>query len=225
MRGRPTLLVALIVLALLPVAGAQQKCRVEYAGMVSEYPCGSGETPDEGGSSTQASAWDKIGVGLAVVGLVGSAGAGGYTLYRVRTRRRELTSVLTDIETTYARSKSDPEIGITRLASIRADVRARHEKGRIDDAHFLELDKRATEYLAKLRMLEIDRRFASLPPLLLAEVRRLLADGVVSQSEADLIEVRASVYRIGEPARSQLVALARRWAGDDEAPATEEVAA
>lgn len=216
MRGSVILGLACVALAIAsaPASAQERTCRIESEqyGTI-EYPCGSGETAPSGGAG--GSFRDDLDIILGVVGLVGSAGAGGYAYYRVRTRRRTLTVTLAAIERTYVGAKSDPEAGIARLAQLRTGVREQHDKGRMDDAHFLELDKRATQYLVKLRMLEIDRRFATLPPLLLNEIRRLLADGVLSQTEADLIEVRAAAYRIPEAPRAELSELARRWAAED----------
>lgn len=225
MRGSVVVLVGVLVLtlAIAAPAGAQERtCRIESKqyGTI-EYPCGSGEGGT--GSADDGSIWNRLDLILGVVGIVGSAGAGAYTFYRVRSRRRALTVTLAAIERAYVDAKSVPEAGLARLAELRADLRQQHEKGRLDDAHFLELDKRATQYLVRLRMLEVDRRFATLPPLLLNEIRRLLADGVLSQAEADLIEVRAAAYRIAEAPRAELSELARRWAAED-APPIEEPA-
>lgn len=220
MRGPAIALIALLAILAIPVASAQEKCTMSGGGFEFEYDCSDGD-PDKGPWWTQ----NETQFWLALVGIVGSLGAAGYTFYRVRTRRQKLTTTLLAIETTYVQAKSRPESGITKLVELRAQVRADHEKGKLDDGHFLELDKRATDYLVKLRLLEIDRRFATLPPLLLAEIRRLLGDGVLTSGEADLIEVRAAAYRVPDNVRRDLAELARRWAGDDAGAAEEEVAA
>lgn len=213
---RAGLAVGVLLLALtIPLASAQQQVCKGRAGSVEfEYPCGSGEAPAQ--EKAQESVWDRIDIWIGVVGLVGSAGAGAFAVYRVRSRRRALTVTLAAIESTYAEAKQDPENGIAKLASMRTRVREEHQKGRLDDIHFLELDRRASQYLVKLRLLEIDRRFHGLPPLFLAEIRRLLSDGVLSPSEADLIEVRAAAYRVPDHARLELITLTRRWANEDE---------
>lgn len=214
---RPWLVLGVLLVTLsLPAALAQQQmCKIESAqyGTIT-YPCGSGETAD-GGSRDDPAWYESLELWLGVVGLVGSAGAGTFAIYRVRTRRRALTVTLAAIESAYAEAKQDPETGIVKLAAMRMQVRDEHQKGRLDDIHFLELDRRASQYLVKLRLLEIDRRFANLPPLFLAEIRRLLSDGVLSTGEADLIEVRAAAYRVPEHARAELITLTRRWANDD----------
>lgn len=210
-----------LALSLAPSALAQgQTCRIESEqyGTI-EYPCGSGESS---GSGSPDEDWWETGTFqavLGVIGILGSAGAAGYTYYRVRSRRRALTVTLAAIERAYADAKADPEAGVATLAQLRTQVREQHGRGRLDDAHFLELDKRATQYLVKLRLFEIDRRFATLPPLLLAEIRRLLSDGMLTPAEADLVEVRAAAYRIPEGARAQLAELTRRWASEDAPPA------
>jgi len=214
MRGWAGIGVLVVAVALATPLAAAQTCKMTYQGMVMEYPCGSGESPPAE-PKDEESWWESLDIWLGIIGLVGSAGAGSYAVYRVRTRRRALTVTLAAIESTYAEAKADPETGIARLAARRAQVRDEHQKGRLEDVHFLELDRRATQYLVKLRLLEIDRRFAGLPPLLLGEIRRLLSDGVLSAAEADLIEVRAAAYRVPEHVRAELITLTRRWAGED----------
>ena len=223
---RAWLVAGVLLLTLsVPAVLAQGTCKIESEqyGTIT-YPCGSGETaPSEGGDDSNV--WDQLDIWLGVLGLVGSAGAGTYAVYRVRTRRRALTVTLSAIEAAYAEAKQDPETGIVKLAAMRTQVREEHQKGRLDDIHFLELDRRASQYLVKLRLLEIDRRFPTLPPLFAAEIRRLLSDGVLSASEADLIEVRAAAYRVPEATRADLITLTRRWANDDSPAAPAPAAA
>lgn len=214
---------ALALALLAPGAFAQREvCTATTPWGTYEYECPGGDPEND----AQAPWWarNETQLALGIVGILGSAGAAGYTFYRVRSRRKALTSTLLAIETAYVKAKSDPEPGIARLVELRARVRSDHDKGKLDDAHFLDLDRRATDYLVKLRLLEIDRRFATLPPMLLAEIRRLLGDGVLTAGEADLIEVRAAAYRVPDHVRAELADLARRWAGDD-AGRAEEMAA
>lgn len=188
---------------------------MKYQGGEMEYPCGSFDSPPAQESSEPWWATGTAQMIMAIVGIVGSLGAGAFTYYRMRSRRRALTVTLLAIESAYAEAKGGATAGIRKLTELRARVRADHQKGKLDDGHFLELDRRATQYLGNLRLLEIDRRFRHLPPLLLAEVRRFLSDGMLTQSEADLIEVRAAAYRIPDPARAELVTITRAWANED----------
>ena len=213
MRGAATLVLLALLLATASTASAQV-CKMQAGGMVMEYPCGDGDG-DEAGTSSNGTDWDKLGVILAIVGILGSLGAAAFTYHRVRSRRKTLVVTLAAVDRAYLDAKTDPDAGITRLMELRAQIRQQHDAHKMDDAHFLELDRRAVQYLAKLRLLEIDRRFAHLPPLLLAEIRRLLSDGVLSQAEADLVEVRAAAYRVPEPTRAELAGLTRRWASED----------
>jgi hypothetical protein len=155
---------------------------------------------------------------VAFVGLGGSSAAGGYAIYRVRERRKALTAAIRAIETTYAETKATPEIGIPRLVALRQDLRARHQAGKLDDGNFLDLDKRVTDHIVRLRVLDLDRRFLGLPPALMAEVRRLVGDGHVSAEDVDLVERHATAFRVPEPRLSELVSLVRSWCGEDVAP-------
>lgn len=208
------LLVAVALLALAPAATAE-KCVFEHPGGRMEYDCGMTE---ERSSSTAPEAWWASSTAqavYAVVGLAGSAGAAAYTLHRVRRRRHSLAGYLRTIEEAYALGKSDPHEGARRLVAVRTEVRARFHAGKLDDAHFLELDKRATESVLKLRLLWLDQRYPSLPPALLAQVRTLISDGNVSEADVALLQRALAAHLVPLRAREDVVATLRAWVRED----------
>gem|GEM_PF-3775710 len=214
MRGRLAGVVAMLGLALLAPVASAAICTVAGPYGNVQYQCDGGS----GGAAKSSDPWwasPTTQAIVAFVGLAGSAIAGGYALYRVRARRKALTDAILSIERAYSETKGSPETGIPRLVALRQDFRALHQKGKLDDGHFLELDKRATEHIVRLRVLDLDRRFLGLPPGLMAEVRRLVGDGHVSQEDVDLVERHAAAFRVPEPRRGELVGLVRSWCTDD----------
>ncbi|MHB8604019.1 MAG: hypothetical protein ACYDCK_02090 [Thermoplasmatota archaeon] len=205
---------ALVALALVflatPVAEAQA-CTFGPDGQVQQCNFGSGQSAPATPAPWYADPLFQT--GLAVVGLVGSAGAGTFALMRVRARRRTLADLLREVETSYAHSKGDPAAGVPRLIDLRHEVRARYDKGRLEDAQFLELDKRITAYLTKLRIAELDARFADISPMTRSEIRRVISDGTVS--DADVALARRLAATASGVSGAALVALVERWAAED----------
>jgi hypothetical protein len=154
---------------------------------------------------------------LGVVGLAVSGAAAGAAVLAGKRRRRALRDYLAEIERAYDEHKLDPAPGVAELASLRAEIRAKHAKGALDDAHFLELDKLARERLARLRLAELDQRFHDLPTTLLTAIRRLVGDGSMTATDARLIERQAAAMGIAETQRAALVKLASEWARQDAA--------
>lgn len=225
MGGGRLLLVVAILLAAAPVAHAQKTCRIQNGAQTVEYPCSGFDGPQDEPAAESFWSSNAFQAGLAILGLVGSAGAAAFGYWRLRRRRDTLRGYLGALEREAAHGSMDPAASGARLVQLRAQLRERHDRGQLDDGQFLDLDMRYTKQIAKLRVLEIDRRFARLPPLLVAELRRMVSDGVLMPSEADLIEVRAAAYRVADPERGELIALARHWAAEDSARAGAPVAA
>lgn len=204
---------ALLVLVAMPAASAEV-CTVQGPYGPVQYTCGTT-------APKKVEPWWATGEAqaiLAIVGLSASAAAGGYAFWRVRTRRQALTETMLALDRAYTETKGSPEAGILRLVALRQEVRDRHAKGKMDDGSFLELDKRATEHIVKLRFLELDRRFLGLPPALMAEVRRLVGDGHVSREDVDMVDRHAMAFRVPDARRAELVALVSSWCTDDGVP-------
>lgn len=219
MRGWKLTLALTLALLATPAASAQGQQQICRVGSV-EYQCG--WTADPGPDKTPE--WYERGdvqVGLAVLGFAGSGAAAAFAFFRTRQRRRSLSDLLQSADKTYTAAKDAPESGIPQLVNLRMEVRHRHERGRLEDTQYLELDKRITDYIVRLRLLEVDRQFSGLPHAFLHEVRRLVGDGAVSKSEAALVELHAGTYRVPEPHRTNLVRLVRSWANDDDKQAVE----
>lgn len=207
------LLVALAAAA--PVALAKT-CVVNttWTGPV-EYECG---TEEERDADEPWWAKDTTQAIVAFAGIVVSGAAAGYTYYRMRERRKTLSDYVRAVESTYAAHKSNPAEGRPKLVALRAEIRTRHEKGRIEDAQFLELDKRLASYVARLRVLDATARFPGLPAAFLADLRTRVEDGRVSEADVDALAAHPSLWRMQATTRDEVVAMLRDWAAEDEAP-------
>ena len=208
-----------LVLGAAPEALAQTTCRVQNGPQTVEYPCAAA-APSDGGAPDAArdEPWwadDATQAILALVGLAGSAAAGVYTYHRVRLRRRTLADFVLAVERAYAQHKANPREGVPRLLELRGEVRERHERGRLEDAQFFELEKRIQQYVLRLRMSELERAFPDLPPALLAEARHRLADGVVTEEDAVHLERQATRLHVPTPTRERFGATLATWARED----------
>ncbi len=204
-----------MVIVILPAATAQGQCNGSWKINDDGIECisdGAG-----GGTGSNVPFWANE-TSQAVVGfiaLAGSIGGGTFAVMRVRKRRERLTMLLTSMESAFQNHKRAPHEGTQRLIRIRAGIRDLHKRGLVDDAQFLELDKRAGDYLVRLRLLELDQRFPALSPAVHAQIRALMADGRVTDAEADLVERQLDAAMLPAAARHDLVVTIRGWAEED----------
>lgn len=214
MKGRLLLGILLVPTVLLAVFAAPvQGCqRFEYPGGKFEQGC----DDESGGGAGSLNGWD---IALGVLGVGLTVGGGIFAWTRVRKHRRSLRELLDEVESAFVASKNrDPKPGIERLSGLRAEVRARHAHGKLPDAQFLELDKRIGDYVVRLRIVDIERRFADLPGALITEIRNVAADQTVSAAEIAQIERRAVALGVAAPVRAQLKQHLVQWAGTDPGP-------
>lgn len=177
---------------------------------------------DEGGSDTSGSDddnfWDILGVWLAVIFALISTGVFIMGAILVRRRRLSVGAYLERLDQTYALYRHDPDEAIPRLAALREEVRQRYTAGRLEDAPFLELEKRITGYISRMRLAEVEETVPDLPVRIRQEVERLVSDGTVSQKDLEKIEELASRSRLAKGKREPLMALLEDWAEQDMAP-------
>lgn len=213
MAGRPWLAATLLLAVMFAPVALAEKCTVATPYGDVEYECNAAAS-----ESTEAPPWwadERAQAIVGIVGLAASAGAGAYTFYRIKLRRRTLSDLVRAVESTFAESKAEPRAGVTTLVSLREEVRARHAKGRIEDAQFLELDRRVTTYLARLRRLDLDERFPALPPGLTRDLHVRVGDGLVSAADIAHLERHAGLMSISASQRAELFELLHAWAKDD----------
>lgn len=180
-----------------------------------EYDC---ERVGGNSASTSDGSWwvsDEAQAVYAFVGLAASAAGGGYAYWRHRTRRERLQEYMRRIDDTLAAHKARPGEGARAVAAVRSELRAAFRAGRIDDGHFLELDKRATAGILKLRYLELDQRFPVLPPGLRNQVVTLLGDGSISDAEVQLVRTSLATQLIPGRVRDEILILLDGWARQD----------
>lgn len=215
--GIGVLLIVGVAVAITAANREPEMCRVNGPFGTIEYDCDS--MGGNGGSSTasEGSWWvsNEAQAVYAFVGLAASAAGGGYAYWRHRTRRQRLQEYMRRIDDTLAANKARPGEGARAVAAVRADLRSAFRAGRIDDGHFLELDKRATAGILKLRFLELDQRFPVLPPGLRNQVVTLLGDGSISEAEVQLVRASLATQLVPGRVRDELLILLDGWARQD----------
>ena len=171
----------------------------------------------QGVQAQAGKAWYQDPIVWVEVGAVtASIGGGAFAAVRIRKKRRTLTEFLVAVETTYVEAKGTPGPGVERLVALRREVRALHGRGRLDDGQFLELDKRVTDHIARLRRYAVDQTFPGLPAPLAARLEMMVMDGTVSR--ADIDASRRAAVAAGLPALDveRIVAMMTQWALQDE---------
>lgn len=186
-----------------------------------EYDCSLRDDDDGGASSSQSSGsepWWTSDTAQAVYAFIGfgiPAAGGAWAFWRHRNRRQQLESFMRRLDETLAAHKADPATGSVALAALRQEIRLAFRQGRLDDAHFLELDKRATSFILKLRMFQLDHRFPALPVGLRHQVSTLISDGTVSDAEVTLVRNSLATQLIPGRVRDELLILLDHWARQD----------
>lgn len=161
--------------------------------------------------------WSGLDIFLGVLGILITVVGAIFALVKVRQRRATVGTYLKRVEATYAKGRNDPPAALPDLVGIRSEVRRHYTKGRLEDAPYLELEKRITQYIGRLRLAELERAVPSLPAPVRARAEGLLADGIVSPDDVEAISAQASRSRVANAKRTGLVALFEAWARDDEA--------
>jgi hypothetical protein len=191
----------------LPIAaGNHEVCEVSYQG-VKFCPHNDAKNDNPWTSNTAQTIYGILGLFVMVPGTI-------YTYHKMRQRRKTLAQYLQEVEATYAASKKEPTKGLTKLTDVRQELRARYEKGRLEDAQFLELDRRIGEYVGRLRMREVERRFPDLPAGLWPEIRHVVQDGQLTVDELASVERRAMELQVPLGLRQDLLRALRQWALD-----------
>lgn len=212
--------VALVSLSPLVQPALAGTCRMGSDEWQMEYACPNGDAASSqpGRASEPWWASSTAQAVYAVVGLAASAGGGAYAYARVRSRRRTLGGFMTRIEEALAAGKATPTDGAQRLQAVRGDLKAAYAAHRVDDAHFLELDKRALAAVARLRTLELDARFPALPGGLRGQLAHLLADGTLSEAEVGLARAAVVAHPLPSRTRDDLLYMLNAWSFQDAVP-------
>jgi hypothetical protein len=147
----------------------------------------------------------------AVLGLGASGGAAFFGWTRVKQRRRTLHQTLKEADETYAASKHDPQPGIERLVGLKAELATRHQHSKVEDSHFLELDRRISDYIAKLRIIDMELKYPDLPHPLFEYIQELLKDGSLSHEDIKRIDARAVSLKMPLARRKQFLAFLTQY--------------
>lgn len=224
-RGEAWLGIAVLVTAVLLASAATLASPVQAQGEPEEcrYDPDTGEVvcdfdPGDDGNETDDDPWwaqPSVEVGLGVVGLTGSIAGGTWAVLKTRRRRKQLREMLSRIDATYARNKADPSSGLPALSSLRESVHELHERGKLSDSQFLELEDRVGERIARLRLLHIDRSFSQLPDRLETELEHAVGDGTVSHEDVEHVAEVGEAAGVAGETMDPLVSTLADWAEAD----------
>lgn len=127
-----------------------------------------------------------------LLGLLVTAGVGGFSLARVQRRRRRLARELAAIDQAYRLTHARPSDCDAALGERRAHVRGLLLDGQIDEAQYGVLDKRIEELHRQVRLDTIDEQMGFLPISMARALKTLLQDGRIERWERahflDLLE-------------------------------------
>ncbi|MGQ0536826.1 MAG: hypothetical protein ACT4PT_12240 [Methanobacteriota archaeon] len=162
-----------------------------------------------------ASSMAEVAVGTA--GLVVSGAVGGYAVYATRRRRRTVHDYVRRLDQAIATGKGDPARGLASLGRLRAEVRTAHAGGGIEDGQFLELDRRASAAIGRMRVLELNETARTLPAPLLGAFGRLVEDGSVTAAELRMVEREMLRQAVPASTKEAVTRAFAAWAAQDEA--------
>jgi len=206
--GRWVVGAALVAAMLAPQALAEPCQEINYpGGSVRQGDC-------DGGGERKEDPWWATGVAQTIYSIagIGLAGAGAFFGWnRVRRRRKTLRQFMEEADMAYTISKNEPEAGVEKLIGLRAELHARHEHAQIDDAQSLALDRKIADYVAKLRVIDIEMRFPDLSVEVVREIRHVVEDGHLSSGDIKRIEKLATSVRVPAETRRMLSSYLATW--------------
>ncbi|MBI2079072.1 MAG: hypothetical protein HYT80_12030 [Euryarchaeota archaeon] len=213
--GRFAVAVAVLLFFLPPQASAEPCQEINYpGGSIKQGDC-SGSAP------AKDDPWWATGVAQTIYSIagIGLAGAGAFFGWnRVRQRRKTLRQFMEEADMAYAISKNEPEAGVEKLIGLRAELHARHEHAKIDDAQFLALDRKIADFVAKLRVIDIELRFPDLNVEVVREIRHAVEDGHLSSGDIRRIEKLATSLRVPAETRRMLSTYLKTWVTAEKTP-------
>lgn len=220
---------ALVVLALLvltPAAHAQgpeegdpgDDCTWQWNENGFTMRCGEDQGAGAAGSGSDDGPWWTSATAQAIYAFIGfgiPAAVGGFAYWRHRQRKHRLEAYMHAVDDAFAANRTNPSEGSRALASLRAQMKTDFKENRLTDSNFLELDKRAGAAMHKLRLLEMDQRFPTLPVGLRSQITTLISDGTLSTAEVDLVRTSLASHLIPGRVRDELLVLLDGWARQD----------
>lgn len=154
--------------------------------------------------------WDITGiVAAAAVSLSGAA--------LLQRRRGALKRYLAEIERADEEHANDPRARAAALRELRSRLKRDLVKGSVTDAHFIIIERRLDERLAKARVSTLSMAFGDLSQRLFERLDALIADGTMSARDYDVFcEDLAADQAITEPTKARLRATLRAWVAEDQ---------
>lgn len=153
--------------------------------------------------------WDITGIAAAAT--VSLSGA-----MLLQRRRGALKRYLAEIESAEVAHASDPRARAAALRELRSRVKRDLVKGSVTDAHFIIIERRLDERLAKARVSTLSLAFGDLSQRLFERLDALISDGTMSARDYEVFcEDLAADQALTEPTKARLRATLRAWVAED----------
>ncbi|UCH89632.1 MAG: right-handed parallel beta-helix repeat-containing protein [Thermoplasmata archaeon] len=156
--------------------------------------------------------WDQWSIVLEalVIGVTGLAAFIGFL--KLRKRKGALQRYMKEIEAIMKKWKDDPDAAEEKLVALAETIETDFSEGRIEDFHFILLDRQVKESLRDIRQSKLKRGFGTLPDNLKREINIMLEDGQISDKEyRTFITVMSQSDGITPEDKAELRKLMRSW--------------
>lgn len=157
----------------------------------------------------------EISIGFVITGILALVG-----IMLATRKRRHVARLMKTVDHTYEEHKKYPSKAIEELKYLKRDFENDYSAGKIEENQFLILDKKITEYIAKLKESETEERVDSveaehLPSPLETEIKRALEDGHITALEANDLEQKIDGSDLPEPKKMELKEMVSKWRESD----------
>ncbi len=155
--------------------------------------------------------WDIIGVALAILTVLVSAGL-------VLRRRARLRAYLRDVDRLRREHSEDPVALQNSLAALHRDLRRALDKGRIPTDHYGIVETRLDRAYVRARLAAFGFDYADIPHGVVVALERLIKDGEFSRADMAVAkELLANQRHIAAARKREISSVLDAWAADDEA--------
>lgn len=152
--------------------------------------------------------WDMLGIAAAVI-------TSSVSLAVVRRQRGVLKRYLSEIDEAVDGRTQDPSAREGALVDVRSRLKRDFIRGAIREAHYVLVEQRLDEELAKARLDGLGEAFQDLPHRLLARLQSMLADGQLSPEDFNLFCAHLDDAPLTEDAKARVRRKLQMWVAED----------
>jgi len=135
--------------------------------------------------------------------------------------RRKVAKELNKVKDIYETNKATPAVAIQKLSQLHQTYEAEFTSGKLRENHYMLLDKKITDHLSALKVVETQNREGAIaqeeiPPKIKEEIKDALADGQVTPEEAEKIIEDVDATDIPEEVKEEVKDMVEGWEKEDE---------